>query len=180
MILNLHGLYGKSKNTNYSILEKLFSASMIISPQIDFESCPPYDIIDRLSTMKRIDYIVGNSFGGFFAYVVSAKIGCPCLLTNPCIPPTKYIRELIPKYPNESFEQLEEITESFCLDNSTQMRSNVFVILGKDDDILDPDFTSGYIQNAEIYRINGGHRLAGAEFRSLFKKIAISLQCENI
>ncbi len=65
MILNLHGLYGTAKNTNYQILTKLYSISEIYSPQIDFENCLPYEIIDELYIQKDIDFIVGNSFGVF-------------------------------------------------------------------------------------------------------------------
>lgn len=179
MILNLHGLYGTAKNTNYGILTKSYSISEVYSPQIDFENCSPYKIIDELYIQKNIDFIVGNSFGGFFAYVTSAKIRCPCILTNPCIPPTKYIRELVPEYPNGFLKQLEEITKDFSPHKLSKINHNVFVILRKDDEVLDSDFTNIYFKNAKIYRINGGHRLAGIEFELLFKKITVSLCSGN-
>ena len=94
MIINIHGLYGTAENVNYKILSKLYSAAGVYSPQIHFEDRSPNGIVDELNAVKDIDFIVGNSLGGFYAYVLSAKRNRPCLLVNPCIPPTKYPGQL--------------------------------------------------------------------------------------
>lgn len=171
MILNLHGLYGTAENTNYGILAELYPVTEIYSPQIDFEKRSPYDIIDRLYAIKDIDIIVGNSFGGFYAYAMGAEWNIPCLLTNPCIPPAKYIRELVPEYPEESLYQLSELTEPAYTKRIHERTCNTFVILGKNDDILEPEFTKNYLRNAEIHEIDGGHRLSGSVYKKLFDEL---------
>ena len=98
MILNLHGLNGSSYNTNYKLLIDLYSKDFIISPQMDYILTSPTEILDRLKRYKDIDYIVGNSFGGFYAYVLSNMCNIPCLLVNPCIPPERYIPFLVEEY----------------------------------------------------------------------------------
>ena len=71
MILNLHGLNGSAHNTNYKLLSEIYSKDMIVSPQIDYAVTSPTDIIERLKEYKNVSYVVGNSFGGFYAYVLS-------------------------------------------------------------------------------------------------------------
>lgn len=171
MILNLHGLYGTAKNTNYRILTELYPVSEIYSPQIDFEKHSPYNIIDRLYVTEDIDFIVGNSFGGFYAYVMGAELNIPCLLTNPCIPPVKYIRKLVPEYPEEFLYQLSELTEPDYTKRIHEQTCNTFVILGKYDDILEPEFTKKYLKNAEIHEIDGGHKFSGSAYKKLFKEL---------
>lgn len=139
MILNLHGLYGTAENTNYRILIELYPVSEICSPQIAYEKCSPYNVIDGLYTIKNINFIAGNSFGGFFAYIMGAELNISCLLT--------YNKRL---------------HETSC---------STFVILGKDDDVLDPNFTKNYLRNAEIHEIEGNHRLSGTTYKKLFEEL---------
>lgn len=176
MILNLHGLYGTAKNANYGILKKLYSDSEIYSPQIEFENRSPYKIIKELYTIKDIRFIVGNSFGGFYAYILSSELNCPCLLTNPCIPPDKYIKQLIPEYPDKYLNELRQLTEKTYIKEMHSTTCNTFVILGKDDDVLDSNFTKNYLKNSEMYEIDGGHRISGKEFRYLFKEIISKME----
>lgn len=171
MILNLHGLYGTAENTNYRILTELYSVSDICSPQIAYEKRSPYNVIDELYTIKNINFIVGNSFGGFFAYIMGAELNISCLLTNPCIPPTKYIRELIPGYPEGFLQQLNELTEFAYNKRLYEKFCSTLVILGKDDDVLDSKFTKNYLRNAEIYEIEGNHRLSGTIYKKLFEEL---------
>ena len=63
---------------------------MIVSLQIDYVITSPIEILERLKGYKNVSCIVGNSFGGFFAYVLSNIYNIPSLLVNPCIPPDRY------------------------------------------------------------------------------------------
>lgn len=171
MILNLHGLYGTAENTNYRILTELYPVTEICSPQIAYEKRSPYNVIDELYTITNADFIVGNSFGGFLAYVMGAKLNISCLLTNPCIPPIKYIRELIPGYPEEFLRELKDLTELAYHKRLHEISCSTFVILGKDDDVLDSNFTKNYLKNAEIHEIEGNHRLSGTTYKKLFEEL---------
>ena len=171
MIVNIHGLYGTAENVNYKILSKLYSVPEIYSPQIHFENRSPNSIVEELTAIKNIDFIVGNSLGGFFAYVLSAKRNCPCLLVNPCIPPTKYIGKLVLEYPKKFLDELEQLEESAEAVKIHQPICNTFVILGRDDEVLDSKFTKNYLKNVELYELDGGHRISGTAFKKLMKEI---------
>lgn len=171
MIVNIHGLYGNAENVNYTILTKLYPASEIYSPQMHFEDRSPNGIVDELNAVKDIDFIVGNSFGGFCAYVLSAKRNRPCLLVNPCIPPTKYLGELVPGYPKQFLNELKQLEEYACATKFQRPVCDTFVILGKDDDLLDPGFTKEHLKNVELYEVDGGHKLSGAAFQKLMGEI---------
>ena len=175
MILNIHGLYGTAENVNYKILSKLYSASRVYSPQIHFEDRSPNSIVAELKAIGDIDFIVGNSLGGFYAYVLSAKRNCPCLLVNPCIPPTKYLGELVQGYSEEFLNELKQLEEYVCGAKFYQPVCNTFVILGKDDELLDSKFTKDYLKNVELHEIDGGHRISGAAFRKLMKEIVYKM-----
>ena len=121
-ILNLHGLNGSSHNTNYRFLSVYFADRndvIIVSPQIDYEKANPHYVIDAfLPKIDEFDIIVGNSFGGFFAYTLgSFSNKAKTLLVNPCIPPYFYIPKLVENY--KYTEELKQIFESAIGNNHT-------------------------------------------------------------
>ena len=176
MIINIHGLYGTAENVNYKILSKLYPVSEIYSPQIQFEDCSPSSIMGELNAVKNIDFVVGNSLGGFFAYALSAKRNRPCLLVNPCIPPTKYMKDPSFGYPEKFLDELKQLQESAEAIKIHQPVCNTFVILGKDDEVLDSRFTKSYLKNVELYEIEGGHRISGTAFKKLMKEITHKME----
>ena len=176
MIINIHGLYGTAENVNYKILSKLYPVSEIYSPQIQFENRSPSSIMGELNAVKNIDFVVGNSLGGFFAYVLSAKRNCPCLLVNPCIPPTKYMKDPSFGYPEKFLDELKQLQESAEAIKIHQPVCNTFVILGKDDEVLDSRFTKSYLKNVELYEIEGGHRISGTAFKKQMKEITHKME----
>lgn len=164
MILNLHGLNGSSHNTNYQLLCNTYSEDIILSPQVDYVRTSPMKILERLKRNDDIDYIVGSSFGGFYAYVLSNICSVPCLLVNPCIPPEKYILALVEEYPFT--DELISLMEMYA--NNPQL---VYLILGMEDDILSPAYTERIVDFTKVWKISGGHSMAGNQrFYSVFWK----------
>lgn len=162
MILNLHGFNGKSHNTNYKLLCNTYSEDMILSPQIDYATTSPAEILERLKKYKNISYIVGNSFGGFYAYVLSNMCGIPCLLVNPCIPPARYIPSLV-----EGYTYTDELIN--LMDKNFFNQQPVYMILGMDDTVLSPGYTEKLLDVTKVWKINGGHSLSGnQQFYSAF------------
>lgn len=92
-------------------------------------------------------------------------------MEDSCIPPTRYIRELIPGYPEDFLCELKELTELAYHKRLHETSCSTFVILGKDDDILDSRFTKNYLKNAEIHEIEGNHRLSGTTYKKLFEEL---------
>lgn len=58
MIVNIHGLYGTAENVSYKILSKLYPVSEVYSPQIYFENRSPDNIMEELTAIKNIDFVV--------------------------------------------------------------------------------------------------------------------------
>ncbi len=90
-IISLHGYLGKADNRNYQVLCSLFQKENVISPQIDYNSESPYEILCRINALADAEgnnvILVGQSLGGFHANLISRKKHLPCLLTNPCLLP---------------------------------------------------------------------------------------------
>jgi len=165
-ILNIHGLNGSNTNTNYKLLCSEFPGAEIVSPQIDYESNSPEDILANLKSLcPNPDLIVGNSFGGFFAYILGSCTGTKTLLVNPCIPPDKYIPNLVSGYRFK--ESLLALWSTYADTNS-----NYFVILGNEDKVLDINTTLFYLKpkENEMAIVKGGHSLKGEEFIKAFKE----------
>lgn len=168
-ILNLHGLNGSSKNTNYRFLAEYYKGRddvEIISPQLDYSNISPSTIlVDILTVCPDPTIIVGNSFGGFFAYLVGAMTGVKTFLINPCIPPHKYIKNLVPDY--QYSDILEYIWNRFSIVNI-----DYEMLLGDNDNVLDIQTTLNtlYAANSKSKIIAGGHSLSGEEYEKWFKE----------
>lgn len=141
-ILNLHGFSGSSENTNYRMIRQASPGSEIVSETIDYENTSPKAIIKKYCNDGAFDIVVGNSFGGFLAYVIGAKLDVKTVLTNPCVPPADYITKLLESY--RYTDELEELWNRYHGKNY-----NCHVLLGRDDEVIDPHNT---------YRLLSGNR----------------------
>lgn len=168
-ILNLHGLNGSSHNTNYNTLVKYFKDRddvEIVSPQIDYSCTHPLTVLSHIHMSCRYaDLVVGNSFGGFFAYVYGAALGAKTLLVNPCIPPYEYIPELVSDY--MFTDDLRSIWTRYSGTNF-----NYRLLLGDSDEVLDIQKTLNTLNPSHnrITIINGGHSLSGEQYELWFKE----------
>lgn len=170
-ILNLHGLNGSCHNTNYEFLSEYYKDTdiQIISPQIDYISDSPYHILlEVLKICRNPSIIVGNSFGGFFAYVIGATlpiVDLKTILINPCIPPHQYIGNLVSDY--KYLSDLEEMWNTI-----KGMNRNYKMLLGDSDKVLDINTTLNILNpsNENYSIISGGHSLKGEEYESWFKE----------
>lgn len=169
-ILNLHGLYGSAQNTNYSVLSEYYAGREdveIISPQIDYAVKSPYWVLKEiLAECDKPDIVVGNSFGGFFAYVFGAMLlDTKTILINPCIPPHEYIKNIVPDY--EYVGDLEEIWE-----HVKTLSIDYSMLLGDSDDVIDIKTTLNTLSpSTNRYTIiSGGHRLSGEIYEKWFKE----------
>lgn len=162
MVLNLHGLNGSPHNTTYKLLLGRYPEEMVVSPQIDYEKTSPVELVERLKWYKGIDFIVGNSLGGFYAYILGNICHVPCLLVNPCIPPERYIPSLV-----EGYKFTDEL--AYLMEEYFYNRQEVYMVLGMGDDVLSPVYTEQVMDVTKVWKIDGGHSLSGnEEFYSVF------------
>ena len=169
LILNLHGLNGSCHNTNFKTISKIYEGDsdvVIVSPQIDYTSDSPYEIIGHiLSNIDKPDIIIGNSFGGFFAYVLGAITNAKTLLVNPCIPPHEYLGKLVIGYP-----YLDELKEIW--NKCSGLNHDYHVLVGDSDDVLNTHSTLNVLkpQPERITIIAGGHSLSGEDYEIWLKE----------
>ena len=87
-ILNIHGFRGSAENAAFGALTGL--GHDVVSPPFDYDSVTPDKVAEKLRGMigeEKPQYIVGTSYGGFFAALLSAETGIPAVLVNPCLMP---------------------------------------------------------------------------------------------
>lgn len=172
MILNLHGLNGSAHNTNYKLLLELYAEDSLISPQIDYAVTSPEQILKDLQKYKKIDYIVGSSFGGFFAYILSNMCSLPCILVNPCIPPDRYIPSLVEEY--AFTDQLVSLMAQYASNPQP-----VYMILGMEDEVLSSVYTEQMVAAAKLWKISGRHSLSGnQQFYSVFREAVEEIEIQ--
>ena len=164
-ILNLHGFGGSGNNNNFRTIEKLFPLANIVSETIDYTAVDPKDIITTYCE-SAFYAVAGNSFGGFFAYVIGAELGIKTILTNPCIPPADYIPKIAENYKYE--KELRELWNLYEGRNK-----NCYVLLGLKDDVLDPQKTIRLLNGtADIsFTPDCGHSLSGKDYDDWMKDV---------
>jgi len=163
MILNLHGLNGRWDNTNYGQLRLMFPGEEIHSPQIDYLAEAPEDLLDNLVVAGPYSLVVGQSLGGFFAYILGATEGWPTVLTNPCIPPHEYLPGLVDGY--RYLEDLEAIW------GGTYPRAlDCTAIVGTRDEVVDHRRTIELLKPyCRVLTVDSGHSLSGPEYVDAFR-----------
>lgn len=164
-ILNIHGYKGSAENSACLVLKEL--GHNVISPQIDYDAEKPDKILaDLRNTVDEIkpDYIVGTSFGGFFALLLSIESGIPVLLVNPCIMPFYTLPEM--DY-NGDISVFIRMFSNFAEIN----QEKTFVIIGSQDEIINyHNFTKKLIHNYEVVP-DGRHSGATLPLKEYFSKI---------
>ena len=138
-VVFLHGLESTAKSDKADWLKKHFNTWV---PEIDYKNPHEFqDIYNQIMT-RRPRLIVGSSMGGWFAYAISTLTGIRTLLLNPAVQG----RSMEPKGVNLG-----------------RIPANHVVILGKNDDVIDPKKTEQWLSKYGIgtfdyHYENIGHR----------------------
>lgn len=165
-ILNLHGLGGSFDNTNYRMIRNASPSAEVVSETIDYENTSPKASVEKYCHYGEFDIVVGNSFGGFFAYVIGTRLKIKTLLINPCVPPADYIPKMVEGYRYTS--ELEELWNIYQYKNY-----NCFVLIGQNDEILDVDITDRSLRanGVKINWVSGGHSLSSDDYEWWFESL---------
>lgn len=158
-ILNLHGLGGSGINNNFRTVGRIFLDAEITSDNNDYLKSDPEDLIYKYCCEEPYDFVIGNSFGGFLAYIIGAELGSKTLLTNPCIPPADYASGFPESY--KFNETLEKLWKDYQGKNT-----NCHILLGMKDVVIDPYKTIRLLgDSAEITQVEDcGHHLTGPAY----------------
>ncbi len=115
-ILYLHGLESNQGGSKVSFLA---SKGMVYAPKINYKTL---DLHEFIYTIGMPDLIIGSSMGGYVADVIGSRLGVDVLLFNPAL-------------------HSREIAVNHEYYNNTYKRT---IILGTEDDVIDPELTKNY------------------------------------
>ena len=86
-ILNIHGLFGKSKNNIYRALLG-YPDLEITSPQLANRPREDYAALRQIAlTLGKEAVIIGKSLGGLYAAMLNRELSIPAILINPSFEP---------------------------------------------------------------------------------------------
>ncbi len=133
-ILNLCDINEERENLYYKELLKYYSEDRVLTLACNSEAHPAELLFDLVNAKHEL--IIGHGFGGLLALIIGRATGAKTILINPMYPASRYWDDLYPDYEYKSF--IENITEKdICWDTEGETTDNVFLILGKDDDLID-------------------------------------------
>ena len=161
LILNLCDINDDAENIYYKELLKYYPDDEIESHKYDYSAHPGELLLNLMR--DKYDLIVGHGFGGLLALIIGRATGTKTILINPMYPASRYWSEFYPDYEYKSF--IENITEDdICWDTYGKTTENVFLILGKDDDLIDTATTDKYLTDGNSFYVEGGHWPSGEDF----------------
>lgn len=152
-VLNIHGYKGSAKNSAYEVLTAL--GHEVTSPDLDYDAILPDETVEIL--LKKAgecgaEMIVGSSLGGFYAAVLSVRLGIPITLINPCLLPFLHLPRL--GYTGDIRQFMPLFGELAKIDDC-----KVYAIIGEKDEVIDThDMTRNLLKNSRIVLVpNGMH-----------------------
>ena len=160
-ILNLCDINDEHENLYYKELLKYFSEDSVFTLAYNIEGHPAQLLLELINA--KYELIIGHGFGGLLALIIGRATGAKTILINPMYPASRYWEDIYPDYEYKSF--IEHITEKdICWDTRGETTENVFLILGKDDDLIDTATTDKYLTRGNSFYVEGGHWPSGEDF----------------
>ena len=133
--LYLHGLESKQGGPKVKFLRTRCS---VYAPSMDYRSNQLSENISKMEEFKP-DLIIGSSMGGYLAHIMSKHLRVPAILFNPALH-------------GRSFElKIDSSTISQGTGDIKQI-----LLLGKKDNIIDPETTKKLLGNNHQYIIEEG------------------------
>lgn len=157
-ILYLHGLDSGPNEKKYYLMRD--AGHSVEMPRLNYRAFENSiylfeDLVAEVE-MKGINFIVGSSFGGYMGFHLSEYCNLPALLFNPAL-----------GYQSSAVPVKEEFSDS-----------KKTIILGKLDDVVDPQdtrdfFASGKYTNTKIVELEIGHLVKPDVFEDCLKYIGV-------
>jgi esterase/lipase len=152
-IMYLHGL--ESSNVCEKV-DFLREHAEVLAPSIDYNNPNIEEELMDMVELFQPDWIIGSSMGGYVTLLLANHFNIKCIVFNPAL----HSRPMEPNLPSLS---LDEIT--FGL--------NPLVVLGLEDDVIDPKVTVKLLEESEIdvtYEMYPflGHRIPFDVFTNMY------------
>ena len=166
-LLNIHGYKGSAENSAYEALTAL--GHEIASPELDYDLLSPDETLEILLQRAEecgAEALVGSSLGGFYAAVLSVRLGLPAVLVNPCLMPFLHLPRL--GYSGDVRPFIRLFGELADIDGA-----KISVIVGGSDEVIDThDMTRRLLKNSRFEVVpNGKHSGSTLPLESFFGEV---------
>ncbi len=177
-ILNICDYKDKKENIYYKELQKCFGSNTVIVSVAFEKDKNPAELLIELMT-EPYDLIVGHGFGGALALYIGRATKVKTILINPAYPASRYWSDDLADY--EYRKLIEKNTETvICWDTKHKTTKNVYMILGRDDDVTDTTTSDKYLDSKNCFYVDGGHWPSGEDFSGIFKKLVLGDSYEDL
>ena len=136
-ILYLHGLESKQGGRKVDFLS---SECVVHAPVIDYRMLDLHSKIHNIIMDLKPDLIIGSSMGGYVAHEFAKAFSLPAILLNPALHSRSFEPDL----------------DKFILGFDTDSKKRQIVVLGKNDDIINPEVTKEMLGGDERFIIVEG------------------------
>ena len=140
-VLNIHDIGEDGHNQCYEELLEYFPKEQITSPTHNLAEDDPAEIMLHAMLHGPYDLIVGKGFGAILALIIGRSTATKTVLLNPMYPIRRYLPTDLPEYKHGDMLSYYE-HDSICWDAKMESLKDVFVILGRDDDVTDTKRTA--------------------------------------
>jgi hypothetical protein len=123
-VLYLHGL---ESNQGGPKVDYLSSKCLICAPKLDYKNPDCFQNIHKLLSENDFDLIIGSSMGGYLGFIMGEIFEIPTILFNPALHSRSF-------EPNNHFKP--QLGNTFH-----------YIILGNQDDIIDPNTTTKMLKD---------------------------------
>ena len=134
-VLYLHGLESKQGGPKVKFLRTRCS---VYAPSMDYRSNQLSENISKMEEFKP-DLIIGSSMGGYLAHIMSKHLRVPAILFNPALHSRPFELKI----------------DSSTIPQGTRDIKQI-LLLGKKDNIIDPETTKKILGNNHQYIIEEG------------------------
>ena len=134
-VLYLHGLESKQGGPKVKFLRTRCS---VYAPSMDYRSNQLSENISKMEEFKP-DLIIGSSMGGYLAHIMSKHLRVPAILFNPALHSRPFELKI----------------DSSTIPQGTRDIKQI-LLLGKKDNIIDPETTKKLLGNNHQYIIEEG------------------------
>lgn len=186
-ILFLHGFFASGQCIPALALRESFeNRAELITPDIPIHPKVAINFIRDLIDKEKLDLLVGNSCGSFYAQMLAPIVGIPALLGNPHFQMTEFLKQRIGAHQYKSprndgkqdfiidealineFAELEAIQFNYC---NPYYRDRIWGLFGEKDTLahFEPLFLEHYNQS---FHFPGGHTPTADEVGTWYVPLA--------
>jgi len=153
-VLYLHGLESKQGGEKVGFLA---GQACVYAPAIDYREEDLHGKIHNIIMEFKPDLLIGSSMGGYVAHEFAKAFNLPAILLNPAIHSRSFEPDL----------------DTFILGFDTKFIERQIVLLGKYDEVIDPEITKKILGDDRRFVIEEGehgHRTPLDIFIDIYNK----------